>query len=320
MTALTGRNSDTNTSRPGRPARYGGVFAAVVAAALIGYAGVAIAGFEVSSDEPIEVEPAPQPEERVALVIGNGRYEHVHDDRSAHKDAEGVGAALERLGFTVTTLMDAGYVDMLWGLREFAQAARSARAAVVFYVGQGYAADGRNFLVPADTNEAAFNAAHEGGPHVREGGLGWIPLEWVVRSVAPPTVIRGFGGGGLARVVDESSFRLVILDTDVPAPLGPTADATVALAATVGTHPAMGEGGDYSPYVDALLRHLEEPGIELGMLFRKVRVEVMRATEGRQEPAVYGLPGRGVYLGSIPSPPPASDSDLQEPAEGGLTR
>ena len=308
MTTLTGKGSDTHTASPARPVRYRGVFAAVVAAALVGYAGVAMAGITLLVDAE---SAGPQPEERVALVIGNGRYEYGHVDSSAHNDALGVGAALERLGFTVTTLMDAGYVDMLWGLREFAQAARSARAAVVFYVGFGYAADGRNFLVPVDTNEAAIKAADEGGAHVTEGGLGWIPLEWVVRSVEAPTVRRGFGGG--FRVVDERLLRLVILDTDVRAPLGLTADTIVALAATVGMHPTMGTGGDHGPYVDALVRYLEEPRLELGMLFRKVRDDVMRATEGRQEPVVYGLPGRGVYLGSMPSQPPTLELDPPEP-------
>ena len=317
MTALTSKGSDTHTASPGRPARYGGVFAAVVVAALVGYAGVAMAASPAVSlkDEAVGVR-----EERVALVIGNGRYEHLEGDRSAHKDALGVGAALERLGFTVTRLMDAGYVDMLWGLRKFAQAARSARAALVFYAGYGYAADGRgfligrNFLVPVDTMGAAFKAANEGDTHVTEGGLGWIPLEWVVRSVQAPTKFHSF------RAAVEPRLRLVILDTEVQAPLGPTADTIVALAATGDMQAESGTGGDYSPYTEALLRYLEEPGIELGMLFRKVRDDVMRATEGRQEPAVYGLPGRGVYLGSMPSQPPASEPDLQDPAEEVTTR
>ena len=140
-----------------------------------------------------------------------------------------------------------------------------------------------------------------------EGGLGWIPLEWVVRSVEAPTKFHSL------RAAVEPRLRLVILDTHVPAPLGPTADAIVALAA-VGMHPEFGTGGDYSPYTEALLRYLEEPGIELGMLFRKVRDDVMRATEGRQEPVVYGLPGRGVYLGSMPSQPPTLESDPPEPS------
>ena len=309
MTALTSKGSDTHTASPGRPARYGGVFAAVVAAALVGYAGVAVAASPAVS---LEHETVGMPEGRVALVIGNGRYLlREGEDRTAHNDAEGVGAALERLGFTVTTLMDAGYVDMLWGLREFAQAARSARAAVVFYAGYAHATDGRNFLLPVDTKQTSFRAASVGDTHVTEGDLGWIPLEWVVRSVQPPVVFSSF------RAAVEPRLKLVILDTVVQAPLGPTAQAIVALAATVDMRPAMGEGGDSSPYTEALLRYLEEPGIELGMLFRKVRDDVMRATEGRQEPAVYGLPGRGVYLGSMPSQPPAW---VPDPAEEVITR
>ena len=315
MTALTSKGLDTHTARPGRPARFGGVFAAVVAAALIGYAGVAMAaGFTVES---LEDEAVGKPEGRVALVIGNGGYEHVQQDSGAHNAAKGVGAALERLGFTVTMLFDAGYVDMAWGLQEFAQVARSARAAVVFYVGHGFAAGGRNFLATVDvrleTHEAAYNP-DAARPFVVQENIGLIPLEWVMRSVEGALGIREL------RVVDESRLRLVILDTDVQTPLVSTTEISttetiVAQAARVGQHSQMQGPGDFSPYTEALLRYLEEPELELGMLFRKVRDDVMRATEGRQEPVVYGLPGRGVYLGSMPSQPPALDSDLQDPAE-----
>ena len=313
MTALTSKGSDTHTASPGRPARYGRVFAAVIAVALVGYAGVAMAG--VSQEELRERE------RRVALVIGNGRYEHVQEDRSAHKDAEGVGAALERLGFTVTTLMDAGYVDMLWGLQDFATSALSAQTAMVFYAGHGFAADGRNYLVPVDMRPETYEVAVDPDATnrlrllVTQGNLGLIPVEWLMRSV-----------------LGASNLRLVVLDTDVEAPLesslttAPSSglqvevDQTVvdrtivALAATVGRLAAMGEGG-HSPYTEALLRYLEEPELELGMLFRKVRDDVMRATEGSQKPVVYGLPGRSVYLGSMPNQPPALDSDLQDPTE-----
>lgn len=263
-------------------ARYRGALAAVAAAALVGYAGVAVeAGFE------------PVVPERVALVIGNGDYGEwtvLVDDPGARNDAAGVGAALERLGFEVRYLEDAGYMDMLQGLLEFSRAAQSARAAVVFYSGYGHVVDGRNFLVPVDASEVAVEAAFEGdldsNRHVTEGNLGWIPVTWLIRSVA-----------------GASHLRLVVLDTDVTAPLGPVGETTVAQAAVVGTMAWAGDADAHSPYTEALLRYLEEPELELGMLFRKVRDDVMQATGGNQEPVVYGLPGRGVFLGSLSGQP-----------------
>ncbi|HVQ11801.1 MAG TPA: caspase family protein, partial [Methyloceanibacter sp.] len=49
-----------------------------------------------------------------------------------------------------------------------------------------------------------------------------------------------------------------------------------------------------SPFAEALLDHLGEPGLEIDMLFRKVRDDVKSKTGGVQEPFTYGsLPARG---------------------------
>ena len=291
MTTLTGRGSETNTAKHGRPARYGGLFAAVVAAALIGYAGVAKAAspralIEADAGQPDAEPAAPQPEERVALVIGNSRYRHIASLHGAN-DGESVGAALGRLGFTVTKLQDASYADMVWGLQEFAQAAQTAQTAVVFYAGHGHWANGRNFLGPVDVREDAPDPDAL-NLFVTQENFGWIPVEWLMRSVA-----------------GASNLRLVVLDTHVEFPLGPVGETVVAQAAAVGTYSMDVDprdvGGDRnSPYTNALLKYLEEPGLEVGLLFRKVRAEVLRKTDGKQEPVVYGLPGQGVYLHPMP--------------------
>ena len=258
--------------------RRGATFAAVVAAALVGYAGAAMGGMA------LVVETG------VALVIGNDNYEDgVGVLATARNDAVAVGAAFERLGFTVTRIEDASYVDMLRGLLEFTQAAQSAPSAVVFYAGHGQAVADRNFLVPVDWGEEAFERG-EDVTTLREAELGLIPLRWVIRSVE-----------------GTSGFRLVILDGDVLMPLEPgePGEGTlVALGAKVGSHPYDGGAhSDNSPYTEALLRYLEEPVLDLGMMFRRVRADVLRETNGSQEPAVYGsLPPVEIHFDS-PRPP-----------------
>ncbi|MCA0870119.1 hypothetical protein LCL97_04750 [Seohaeicola saemankumensis] len=47
----------------------------------------------------------------------------------------------------------------------------------------------------------------------------------------------------------------------------------------------------------ALLLHIEEPGLEIGKLFRKVRDTLYQITGRQQEPYTYGsLPGVDIYL------------------------
>ena len=56
--------------------------------------------------------------------------------------------------------------------------------------------------------------------------------------------------------------------------------------------------GTNSPFAQALLDHLSEPGLEINMLFRKVRDDVRSKTGGQQEPFTYGsLPAEAVFQG-----------------------
>lgn len=67
----------------------------------------------------------------------------------------------------------------------------------------------------------------------------------------------------------------------------PSDETLVAYAVKEGTVAPDGDGRN-SPYTTALLAHLEEPGLEVGLMFRKVRDAVLASTGGRQEPFVYG--------------------------------
>src|SRR5262249_34610993 len=71
--------------------------------------------------------------------------------------------------------------------------------------------------------------------------------------------------------------------------------------------------GANSPYTQALLKHLVEPGLDVTIALRRVRDEVMRVTSNRQEPYFYGsLGGNLVSLapgGSDLAPGPSTSSD-----------
>ena len=269
-----------------------------------------------------------QASERVALVIGNGAYApHAPNLPNPKNDAAGVGAALTRLGFEVTRLDDAGYQDLRLGLLEFEEAAARSEVAVVFYAGHGIEIGGENYLVPVDAKLRSDRAVkHEA-----------MKLARVMESVE-----------------GASKFRLVILDacrnnpflakmtiTDPTRAVGqrglarvePSKDTLVAYAAKEGTTADDGEG-DHSPYTEALLRYLEEPGLEVGLMFRKVRDAVWESTGKSQLPYTYGsLSSDGVYLAGKgpplpdgtaavrPSPSPSSGAaavrTLQSPEPGG---
>ena len=61
----------------------------------------------------------------------------------------------------------------------------------------------------------------------------------------------------------------------------------MAYADVSGGCPDDGPPGGNSPYTAALLEQLDEPGVEIGLMFRRVAAAVSAATDGRQQPAVY---------------------------------
>jgi uncharacterized caspase-like protein len=80
------------------------------------------------------------------------------------------------------------------------------------------------------------------------------------------------------------------------ASIEPESGVLVAYAARDGTMALDGES-DNSPYAQALVKHLPEPGLEISLLFRKVRDEVMGSTSRQQEPYTYGsLPAQPFYF------------------------
>jgi Caspase domain len=78
-------------------------------------------------------------------------------------------------------------------------------------------------------------------------------------------------------------------------------DTLVAFAAKAGMTAADGVG-DHSPFTAALLDTLATPGLDVRIAFGRVRDEVMKSTDNKQEPYVYGSIG-GSTVALVSKPP-----------------
>jgi branched-chain amino acid transport system substrate-binding protein len=252
------------------------------------------------------VSSAARAVERIALVIGNSKYQNTAALPNPTADARKIAAALMKIGFGVVDLkFDLTFAEMRRELRDFNAVAHEAQMAVVFFAGHGMEFGGKTFLIPTDARLAM------------EQDLEWeiIPLDLVLT------------------VVEPSQFQLVILDACRDNPLAahmvigrsaaptsggrstgsgakggtrsvgpglaevqPQGNTLIAYAAKHGSYALDGDG-ENSPFTQALLDHIEEPGVEVRILFGMVRDNVVRRTHGRQEPFVYGsVGGRQLYL------------------------
>jgi uncharacterized caspase-like protein len=88
---------------------------------------------------------------RVALVLGNSVYQNAPPLSNPVNDAAVIAAKLREAGFdAVDSRHDLPAAETRRALRDFADAARDADIAVVYYAGHGLEVEGTNYLVPVD--------------------------------------------------------------------------------------------------------------------------------------------------------------------------
>ena len=218
---------------------------------------------------------------RVALVVGNSTYAHIGRLPNPDSDAVDMSAALRRLGFEVTTELDADRVELTEALRAFTRQSAGADVSLVFYAGHGIEMDGVNYLVPVDARlerdvDVRFETVTVDDLLVSTTGAS---LRLVILDACRNNPLaRSMQRTAATRTVSGGSFA--DLNEDL---LGD--ETLVAYAAAAGTTAADGRGRN-SPYTAALLSHLETP-LEIGLLFRRVRAQVLSATNGAQRPHEY---------------------------------
>ena len=238
--------------------------------------------------------------ERVALVIGMGAYENIAQLKNTVNDADLIAAKLQEVGFNVTVATDKSQTELLDILQTFSFQAETADLALIYYAGHGVEVAGLNYLVPVDAKVAKAEDITRVG----------ISLNQVLKSVEaarkmrvvildscrnnPFAGIAGFNDGV------DTSLSGNTTDPNAPkqglAPVNPDLGTLVAYAAKDGQVALDGLGGN-SPYATALVDAFGRPDVEIGLMFRQVRDEVLKATGNLQEPYQYGsLSGTPFYL------------------------
>lgn len=228
---------------------------------------------------------------RVAMVVGNAAYQNADPLANSINDAKDVAAALKRLGFDVTLVLDASLDDLLAGLDQFAAKLPGAEAALFYYSGHGMQIDGTNFLLPVDIEVSSARSIRYGAIDVAE-----VVQEMEREAEVSIVVLDACRDNPfLAKLSCTSGTRSLAADRGL-APIRSSGSGTIiAYAAEPGAVASDGTG-DHSPYTGALLSNIEEPNVEVGLVFRRVAGSVVEATEGRQHPELLVRLTREYYL------------------------
>ena len=210
---------------------------------------------------------------RVALVIGNGNYA-VASARldNPRNDAALMARTLRELDFEVIEATDLDRDGMKRAIDQLGDALEAGGVGVFYYAGHGLQVDGRNWLVPVDADikteaEVEYEAVEAGRVLAEmEGagnGLNIVVLD-ACRNNPFERSWRSGQGSGLAHI-------------------GAPAGTLLAYSTAPGSVAADGSGVN-SPYTLALAEALQQPGVELGKVFRNARGVVLAATDRQQTP------------------------------------
>jgi uncharacterized caspase-like protein len=228
---------------------------------------------------------------RVALVLANSAYQNAPPLANPVNDGAVIAKTLKQAGFDVVDFRhDLPALETRRALRDFADAARNADIAVVYYAGHGLEVEGSNYLIPID-------AKLERDTDVFDEALS---LDRVLVAIEPAKQLRLVILDACRDNPFAKSMKRTVATRGIGrglAQVEPTSPNTlIAYSAKAGSTAQDGDGSN-SPFTIALSKHLTTPGLDVRRAFGFVRDDVLKTTNNRQEPFVYGsLGGEDVPL------------------------
>ena len=232
-------------------------------------------------------------QKRVALVIGNAAYTGTASLANPVNDATAIAVALEDLGFDAHLLADATAAGTAEQVSAFTQALNGADIAVFFFAGHGIQVGGQNYLLPTDVSVDTEWALKHSALNVQD-----LLREMEARAEASIVILDACRdnpfpdqlGGGTRSAAVNRGLGLMNLEGK---------GAIVAYAAAAGRVASDGDG-PHSPYTEALLTEISKPGVEVGLMLRRVVGRVIDATNGQQRPELLVRLIDEVYLNKTP--------------------
>ena len=208
---------------------------------------------------------------RIAIVIGNAAYPSAPLVNPAN-DAKSMREVLERMGFRVIEARDASKAQMQAAIAQAGNALTGRNGVgMLYYAGHGMQLDWRNYMVPID---ARIGSA----------------AEVASQTLDVQAVIDAFKLAG-------NRMNIVVLDACRDNPFAATAsgkglapmDAPPGTLLAYATAPGnVAEDGTAQSgnglYTQHLARELVQPGAKIEDVFKRVRFQVRKHSQGRQVP------------------------------------
>lgn len=216
--------------------------------------------------------------ERVALVVGNSAYPG-NVLPNAGPDAASLATALDEVGFEVIYVREVNRAQFIAAVELFQEALKSATVGLFYFAGHAVQLRGRNYLLPLGTQITELSDIP------REAN----DLELVLRALegAPLATRLVFLDACRVNPFPRSFMSGLPATPDWVEGLAPPSSAPVSTLISFSTAPntTASDGKTVnSPYTEALVRYIRQPGTTLEAILQGVRREVIANTEPDQVP------------------------------------
>jgi len=238
---------------------------------------------------------------RMALVIGNAAYRDAPLANPVN-DARAIAQALRESGFAVTMRENADQRAMVAALREFGDHLRGGGTGLFYYAGHGMQIKGRNYLIPVGADIA------------REDEVAYAAVDAQavldkMEAAGNPTnimILDACRNNPFARASRGAQPGLAQMD----APVG----TLVAYSTSPGKVASDGTGAN-GLYTQHLLDAIRQPDSKVEDVFKRVRTNVRRDSQGSQVPwEATSLEGDFYFRGGPAAVVTASTPDTPGPA------
>jgi hypothetical protein len=218
---------------------------------------------------------------RVALIIGNSAYKNVPALPNPANDASVIAKTLRAVGFDqVIEAKDVTQEGLLASLKQFARLADGSSWAVIYYSGHGIEVGGKNYIIPIDAQMKTDRDAELEAVDIvklQTAADGAKKLKLIVLDACRDNPFAS----QMRRTVATRSLSRGLSQVE------PEGGTLIVYAAKHGEIALDGDGHN-SPFAEAFINRIKTPDLEVRMLFDSVRDDVLDATQGKQQPYVYG--------------------------------
>ena len=210
---------------------------------------------------------------KVALVIGNCRYDDGGELKCCINDARAIGSKLRDLGFQIVHIEDGDKYQIDNAIQRFSELASDADVGFVFYSGHGMQYNGENYMIPID---AELHSPSDIDYKCNRMSYVLAKME-DVRCKLKILVLDACRVNPFEKRWYKGSYSQGLGTMGTPT-------GTIVAFATSPNCVAYDGILDNSPYTIGLLKVLEEPDIDIVTYFNRVSSYVYQLTNQEQNP------------------------------------